>query len=94
MYIPFIHFFVESDRFRSISINTMSPCVILLLFIISINHLSFADLKLNRMISSDTTCVTIPLSALSSRSDDKFAQLKLFSPVHFSSNHTTSLWEI
>ncbi|CAF1490209.1 unnamed protein product [Adineta steineri] len=36
------------------------------------------------------TCVTIPLASLSSRSDDKFSQLKLFSSPQISSNLTTA----
>lgn len=74
----------------------MSPNFILLLFLllfIIINRLSCADLKLNRVMSSNMTCVSIPLatlSSLSSRSDDKFTQLKLFASPQFNSNLTTS----
>jgi len=83
-----IHF-VESNRFRSISAIIMSPYIILLLFII-INRLSCADLKFNRIMSSNMTCVTIPLATLSSRSDDRFVQLKLFASPQFNSDFTSS----
>jgi hypothetical protein len=67
----------------------MSSSLILLLFII-LNRLSFVDLKINPIMSSDMTCVTIPLTTLSSQSDDKFGQLKLFASPQFNSNLTTS----
>ncbi len=88
MCIPHIHF-IESDRFRSINLMTMFSCPILLLFIL-INRLSCADLKATRIMSSDMTCVTIPLATLSSRSDEKFTQLKLFASPQFNSNLTQS----
>jgi hypothetical protein len=67
----------------------MSSCLILLLFII-MNHLSLSDLKTHRVLSSNMTCVNIPIASLSSRSDDRFAQLKLFASPQFISNHTAS----
>lgn len=86
--MPFIYF-IQCDRLRSISTITMSSSRIFILFII-INRLSLVDLRLNRLISSDTTCVPIPFLTLSSRNDEKFGQLKLFSSPQFSSNLTMS----
>ncbi len=67
----------------------MSPGIILLLLII-IHRLSFVDLRINRVISSDMTCVTIPLATVSSRNDDKFGQMKHFALSQFNSNLTAS----
>ncbi|CAF1356498.1 unnamed protein product [Rotaria sordida] len=36
------------------------------------------------------TCVSIPLAALSSRNDDKFSQMKLFTSTQLNSNYTTT----
>jgi hypothetical protein len=67
----------------------MSPDIILLLLII-IHRVSFVDLTINRIISSDMTCVTIPLATVSSRNDEKFGQLKHFALPQFNSNLTAS----
>jgi hypothetical protein len=67
----------------------MTPHFILLLFII-INRFSFVELKLPRVLSTNMTCVTIPVATLSSRSDDKFSQLKTFASPQFMSNYSTS----
>ncbi|CAF4376049.1 unnamed protein product, partial [Rotaria sp. Silwood2] len=66
---------------------TMSHCLILLLFIV-MNRLSVAEFEKRQVISSNMTCVTIPLAALSSGNDDKFSQLKHFASTQFYSNYT------
>ncbi len=67
----------------------MSSYFLLLLFII-MNSLSFVKLKIPGIMLSNLTCVDIPLSSLSSRGDDKFGQLKLFSSPKFLSNYSHS----
>ncbi|CAF3686685.1 unnamed protein product [Rotaria socialis] len=61
-----------------------------LLFFIILNRLSVVHLQTHRTLSSNMNCVTIPLATLSSRSDDKFSQLKHFTSWHFNSNYTSS----
>ncbi len=67
----------------------MSSYLILLLFII-MNYSPLVNVQMSRMISLNMTCVPIPLAALSSRSDDRFAQLKMFASPKFISNRTAT----
>jgi hypothetical protein len=67
----------------------MSPYSLLLLFII-MNSLSFIKLKTSGAVLSNMTCVNIPVTSLSSRSDDRYVQLKLFASPQFISNHSLS----
>ena len=67
----------------------MSSRLILYVFL-AVNQLRLVDLQINRMVSPNMTCVSLPLAALSSRSDDRFSQLKLFAPPQFISNYTAS----
>ena len=69
--------------------ETMSSCLILSVFLVA-NQLRPVDLQMNRMVSLNMTCVNLPLAALSSRSDDRFSQLKLFNPPHFISSSTAT----
>lgn len=68
----------------------MSTYLIFLFLLSIVNHLSLGNIQTNRFVSSNMTCVTIPFATLSSRSDDKFTQLKFFASPQFNSNLTTT----
>ncbi len=74
---------LKSGRF------TMSSYFLLLMFII-LNSISFVKLKTYGIISTNTTCVNIPLASFSSRNDERFLQLKLFASPQFTSNYSNS----
>jgi hypothetical protein len=52
------------------------------------NNLSYIEVKINGIMLSNMTCVNIPVASLSSRSDDRFIQMKLFASPQFSSNYS------
>ena len=65
----------------------MSPALsVLLLAIVLVPVQS----KAHGLLTSNMTCVNLPLASLSSRPDDRFVQLKLFASPQFSSNYSTS----
>ena len=66
----------------------MLPCLPLCLLIV-MNGMSLVESKVNRLLTANMTCVTIPMASLSSRSDDRFSQLKLFASPHLTTNSTT-----
>lgn len=66
------------------------PCYLLLLLFAILNIFPFVKLKTYGIMPSNMTCASIPLASLSSRSDDRYLQLKLFSSPHFFSNYSLS----
>jgi len=66
-----------------------SYLIVLSILLITTHRLScYNNPRLNRVSSVNTTCITIPLSALSSRNDDKFSQLKFFALPHSTINQS------
>jgi hypothetical protein len=57
---------------------------------LSMSFVSHVDTRLQRVPTSNMTCMNINLATMSSRSDDRFTQMKLFASPQFMSNYTTS----
>ncbi|CAF4269283.1 unnamed protein product [Rotaria socialis] len=62
----------------------------LVLLVIMMNNVFFVKLQPHGTMLSNMTCINISLASLSSRADDRFGQLKLFSSPHFMSNYSRS----
>ena len=68
----------------------MLPVTMLLLLIVTNHLVSVMDLEFRNIKSPKMTCVPISVAMLSSRSDNKFSQLRLFTDGQFISNFTKS----
>ena len=59
------------------------------MFII-LNSFTIVKLKSYGVMVSNMSCMNIPMASLSSRNDDRYIQLKLFSSPQFVSNSSLS----